>query len=290
MAASPRSDASADPIPARAGIGLRAQHHARVVDESPAVAWFEVHAENFFAAGGPQLALLEQIRSHYPLAVHGVGLGLGSSDPLDRAHLRALRRLIDRFEPGLVSEHLCWGAVDGRHHNDLLPLPYTEESLQHCIARVGEVQDALGRRIAIENLSTYLEFRESTLTEWQFVAALAAESGCALLLDVNNTYVNACNHGFDAARFVDAMPRDAVVEIHLAGHAVERHGTRELRVDTHGSHVCDAVWSLYEHTLRRFGPLPTLIEWDTDIPSFDVLLDEAARAQQRLDCCHADAA
>jgi uncharacterized protein len=290
VAASPPSDAGVGPVPARAGIGLRAQHHARVIDTAPAVAWFEVHAENFFADGGPQLALLEQVRSSYPLSVHGVGLGLGSSDPLDRAHLQSLRRLVDRFEPGLVSEHLCWGALDGRHHNDLLPLPYTEAALAHCVARVSAAQDALGRRIAIENLSSYVQFSESTLSEWEFVAALAAESGCALLLDVNNVYVNARNHGFDAACFIDAMPRDAVVEIHLAGHAVERHGARELRVDTHGSRVCDAVWSLYEHALARLGPLPTLIEWDTDIPELDVLLDEAARAQQRLDACHADAA
>jgi hypothetical protein len=249
-----------------------------------------VHAENFFAAGGPQLALLERVRSRYPLSLHGVGLGLGSTDPLDRGHLAALRRLIDRFEPALVSEHLCWGAVDGRHHNDLLPLPYTEESLRHCIARVGEVQHALGCRVAIENLSSYVEFGESTLTEWQFAAALAAESGCALLLDVNNVYVNARNHGFEAARFIDAMPCEAIVEIHLAGHAVEQHGARELHVDTHGSRVCAAVWSLYEHALRRLGPVPTLIEWDTDIPSLDVLLDEAARAQRRLDASHVRAA
>lgn len=290
MAASHRSDTGVGPIPARAGVGLRAQHHARVIDEHPAVAWFEVHAENFFADGGPQLRLLEQVRERYPLSVHGVGLGLGSTDPLDLAHLSALRRLIDRFEPGLVSEHLCWAALDGRHHNDLLPLPYTEESLRHCVARVGAVQHELGRRIAIENLSSYVRFDESTLTEWEFVAALAAESGCALLLDVNNVYVNACNHGFDAAGYVDAMPRAAVAEIHLAGHAIERHGDRELRVDTHGSQVCDAVWSLYERALRRFGPVPTLIEWDTDIPDLDVLLDEAARAQGRLDACHAAAA
>lgn len=290
MAASPRSEPSVGPIPARAGIGLRAQHHRRVVDERPRLAWLEVHAENFFADGGPQLALLEQVRSHYPLSLHGVGLGLGSTDPLDLAHLRRLRRLVDRFEPGLVSEHLCWAALGGHHHNDLLPLPYTAESLRHCVARVGAVQHELGRRIAIENLSSYVRFDESTLTEWDFVAALAAESGCALLLDVNNVYVNACNHGFDATRYIDAVPAGAVAEIHLAGHAVEVHGARELRVDTHGSRVCDAVWSLYERALRRCGPVPTLIEWDTDIPDLEVLLDEAGRAQGRLDACHVAAA
>lgn len=289
MAASPRSEFSACPVPARAGIGLRAPHHARVVDESPAVAWFEVHAENFFADGGPQLALLEHVRDRYPLSVHGVGLGLGSTDALDRTHLAALRRLTDRFAPGLVSEHLCWAAVGGRHHNDLLPLPYSEESLRHCIARVAATQDALGRRIAIENLSTYVAFAESTLPEWDFVAALAQESGCALLLDVNNIYVNACNHGFDPIRYIDAMPAAAVVEIHLAGHSVEQHGARQLRVDTHGSRVCDAVWQLYEHALARLGPVPTLIEWDSDVPALEVLLGEAALAQQRLDACNARA-
>lgn len=281
---------SVGPIPASAGIGLRAPHHALVIDTWPAVSWFEVHAENFFADGGPQLALLAQVRERYPLSVHGVGLGLGSADPLDLAHLRTLRRLIDRFEPGLVSEHLCWAAIGGRHHNDLLPLPYTEESLRHCVARIGAVQHELGRRIAVENVSSYVRFDESTLTEWDFVASLVAETGCALLLDVNNVYVNACNHGFDAAGYVDAMPRAAVVEIHLAGHALERHGERELRVDTHGSRVCDAVWSLYERALQRFGPVPTLIEWDTDIPALEVLLEEAARAQRRLDDRHAAAA
>ena len=280
----------AAPIPARAGIGLRAAHHARVIDTRPPVAWFEVHAENFFADGGPQLALLEQVRRDYPLSVHGVGLGLGSTDPLDRLHLARLRRLVDRFNPGLVSEHLCWAAIDGRHHNDLLPLPYTEESLRHCIARVDAVQQALGRRIAIENLSSYVQFEESTLGEWEFVAALAAGSGCALLLDVNNLYVNARNHGFDPLRYLCALPRESVVEIHLAGHSIERHGHRELRVDTHGSRVCDEVWSLYANAIARFGAVPTLIEWDTDVPALDVLLDEAARAQRILDTGHADAA
>lgn len=290
MAASPRSDRSAAPVPARAGIGLRAAHHARVVDERPDVAWFEVHAENFFAAGGAQLALLERVRRDYPLSVHGVGLGLGSTDPLDPAHLRQLRRLVERIEPGLVSEHLCWGGIDGRHHNDLLPLPYTEESLRHCVERVDAVQQALGRRVAIENLSSYVQFDESTLSEWDFVAALAQRSGCALLLDVNNVFVNACNHGFDPLRYLAAMPRDAVIEIHLAGHSIERHDGRELRVDTHGSRVCDEVWSLYAAALARLGPVPTLIEWDTDVPALEQLLDEAARAQRLLEACHADAA
>jgi hypothetical protein len=261
-----------------------------VIDERPPVAWFEVHAENFFAEGGPQLHLLEQVRRDYPLSVHGVGLGLGTTDPLDRGHLAQLRRLVERFEPGLVSEHLCWGAVDHRHHNDLLPLPQTEEALRHCIARVGEVQDLLGRRIAIENVSSYVRFADSTLSEWEFVAALARESGCALLLDVNNVYVSARNHGFDPAQYLRAVPAEAVAEIHLAGHSIERHGARELRVDTHGSRVCDEVWSLYRLALQRCGPVPTLIEWDTEVPALEVLLDEAATAQRLLEASRADAA
>jgi hypothetical protein len=290
VAASPRSEQRTDPVPARAGIGLRAAHHQRVIEERPPVAWFEVHAENFFADGGPQLRLLEQVRSDYPLSIHGVGLGLGTTDPLDRQHLARLRRLVERFEPGLVSEHLCWGAIDGRHHNDLLPLPQTEEALRHCIARVAAVQDALGRRLAIENVSSYVRFAESTLDEWEFVASLVRESGCALLLDVNNVYVNAGNHGFDPVQYLHALPAGAVVEIHLAGHGVERHGTRELRVDTHDRRVCDEVWKLYRLALERCGALPTLIEWDTDIPALEVLLEEAAAAQRLLEASHADAA
>lgn len=290
MAVSPPSERAACPVPARAGIGLRAAHHARVIDERPPVAWFEVHAENFFADGGPQLRLLEQVRRDYPLSIHGVGLGLGTTDSLDRRHLAQLRRLVERFEPGLVSEHLCWGSVDGRHHNDLLPLPQTEEALRHCIRRIGEVQDALGRRIAVENVSSYWRFAHSTLSEWEFVAGVVRESGCALLLDVNNVYVNSRNHGFDPTQYLHALPAEAVVEIHLAGHDIEYHGTRELRVDAHASRVCDEVWSLYRLALQRFGPTPTLIEWDTDVPALEVLLEEAAMAEHLLEANRADAA
>jgi uncharacterized protein (UPF0276 family) len=266
------------PIPACAGIGLRALHHAHVVRERPAIPWLEVHAENFFVEGGPQLALLDTVRRDYPLSLHGVGLSLGSADPLDAQHLADWRRLIDRCDPGLISEHLAWGAIDGRHLNDLLPLPYTEESLRHVIDRVREVQQRLERRIAIENLSSYLRFDESTLDEAEFLAALVAESGCALLLDVNNLYVNACNHGDDPQQYLRRLPASAVAEIHLAGHSVETHGGHTLRVDTHGSRVCDQVWALYREALALTGPVPTLIEWDTDIPAVEVLLQEAARA------------
>ncbi len=261
-----------------AGIGLRAQHHADVIARRPCVGWFEAHSENYFAPGGAQPAALESIRAHYPVALHGVGLSLGSADPLDLGHVTQLARLIRRFEPFIVSEHLSWGALGGLHSNDLLPLPYTEESLHHVAARVRELQDRLGRQVLVENLSSYLEFSGSTLTEWEFLAALAAESGCGLLFDVNNAYVNQCNHGSSAERFIEALPPAIVGEMHLAGHTVNRVDGREIRIDTHGTPVCDEVWRLYGLAARRFPQAPTLIEWDTDIPALEVLAAEAAHA------------
>ena len=268
-------------IPANAGIGLRAPHHADFLTTRPDIAWVEVHSENFFGAGGAQHHVLERVRADYPLSLHGVGLSLGSTDPVDRRHLARLRRLVRRYEPALVSEHLCWGAVGGRHLNDLLPLPYTEEALTHMVTRVQCVQDALGRRILVENVSSYVEFAHSSISEWDFLAALARASGCDILLDLNNVYVSARNHGFDARRYVDAMPRELVREIHLAGHSVERYGGHEIVVDTHSAPVCADVWSLYAYALDRLGPVPTLIEWDSDLPALPVLLAEAATSQ----CC-----
>ena len=263
---------------ARAGIGLRAPHHAALLSVRPPVGWLEAHAENYFPAGGAQPAILERLRADYPLSLHAVGLGLGSVEPLDLAHVAQLRRLVARFQPALVSEHLCWGRVEGSHLNDLLPLPYTEEALALVTARVRELQDRLGRQVLIENLSTYLQFTDSTLAEWEFLAALVRDSGCGLLLDVNNVYVSACNHGFDARHFIDALPADAIGEIHLAGHDVEPFAGGELRVDTHGREVCAEVWELYEYTLGRVGAVPTLIEWDTNLPALERLVAEAARA------------
>ncbi len=277
-------------IPARAGIGLRAPHHEALLAVRPDVGWLEVHSENYFADGGAQLEYLERARALYPLSVHGVGLSLGSTDTLDRDHLRRLRRLVHRFEPGLVSEHLSWGSVDGRYFNDLLPLPYTEEALRHMVSRVLEVQDYLGREILIENVSSYLEFSASEMSEWDFLAALAFESGCGILLDVNNIYVSARNHGFDAEAYLRGIPRRVVREIHLAGHSVNRHGDTEILIDTHSTHVADAVWRLYESALARFGRVPTLIEWDTELPALDVLAAEAALADCRLERRHGLAA
>jgi uncharacterized protein (UPF0276 family) len=265
-------------LPAAAGIGLRAPHHAALLASRPAVGWLEAHSENYFAEGGAQPAVLERLRADYPLSLHGVGLALGSVDPHDATHLAQLRRMISRFAPALVSEHLCWGAIGGLHLNDLLPLPYTEEALRHVASRVAELQQRLGRQVLIENVSSYLQFTDSTLAEWDFLAALVTETGCGLLLDVNNVYVSACNHGFDPRVFIGALPAAAIGEIHLAGHDVEQVDGREMRIDTHAHAVCDEVWSLYRFALERFGPVPTLIEWDTDIPALEVLVAEAARA------------
>lgn len=272
----------AAPVPADAGIGLRAPHYDEVLGELPAIPWLEVHSENFFADGGQPHQVLEQVRSHYPLSLHGVGLSLGSTDPLNTWHLDKLKGLIDRYEPGLVSEHLCWCSVGEHYLNDLLPLPYTEEALHHISERIEWVQDYLGRQILIENLSSYLQFRESTVPEWEFIAAVSERSGCGILLDVNNIYVNACNHGFDALTYMDAIPVAAVKEMHLAG--FEDEG--DCLIDTHGKPVSDAVWKLYEHAVRRFGRVPTLIEWDTDIPPLQVLVDEAAHARAIMEHRH----
>src|SRR4051794_24107419 len=202
-------------LPAAAGIGLRAPHIAQVLRERPPIAWLEVHSENYYAEGGPALHALDRIRRDYPLSLHGVGMSLGSVDALDRAHLAKLQRLIARVEPVLVSEHLCWSGVGGRHLNDLLPLPYTEEALSHVATRIDEVQSALGRELLVENISTYLAFADATIPEWEFVAEVARRTGCKLLLDVNNIYVNAFNHSFDADVYLAAMPPAAIAEIHL---------------------------------------------------------------------------
>ena len=277
-------------MPARAGIGLRAPHHLRVLSESPSVAWFEAHTENYFADGGAHVEALTRIRERYPLSLHGVGLSLGSTDAIDAGHLERVRRALRRYEPALISEHLSWSSVDGRFANDLLPLPYTEEALHHVSARIAQVQDHLGRQILIENVSSYLQFNCSRMPEWEFLAGVAAESGCAILLDLNNIYVAARNFGFEALHYLDAVPRQAVQEIHLAGHAAVDFNGRELLIDTHGAPVCDAVWDLYRAALRRFGNVPTLIEWDTDIPTLDVLMAEAAKADTLQAEAHALAA
>jgi uncharacterized protein (UPF0276 family) len=277
------SRARRGPIPAAAGVGLRFPHHRLVVDTRPRIAWFEVHTENYLG-GGSAPADLDAVRRDYPVSLHGVGLSLGSADGLNEAHLERVRLAAERFDPGLVSEHLSWNVVDGTYLADLLPLPMTDEALAVVCANVDRVQTRLKRRILIENPSSYLRFRHSTIPEWEFLAAVAGCTGCGILCDVNNIYVSAWNHGWDALAYLDAIPPAAVGEIHLAGHAERRlEDGRVLRIDDHGSRVARDVWSLYEAALERFGAVPTLIEWDTDIPGFEVLRDEAASAQARLD-------
>jgi uncharacterized protein len=274
----------------RAGIGLRAIHHGEVLAHGPAVGWFEAHSENYFARGGAPRRVIEAVRRSYPLSLHGVGLSIGSTDPLDPTHLGEIVRLTRELEPMFVSEHLSWGSVGGRFTNDLLPLPYTEEALEHMVSRVAQVQEALGRQMLIENVSSYLQFTHSQIDEWDFLAELARRAGCGLLLDVNNVHVSAMNHGFDAHRFLNGIPRGLVQEIHLAGHSVHIVGGREIRIDTHSAPVCDEVWSLYSAALDRFGAIPTLIEWDSDIPALDVLVAEAHKADRMLETHHACAA
>ncbi|MDO8413491.1 MAG: DUF692 domain-containing protein [Gallionellaceae bacterium] len=261
-------------LPCSAGIGLRAPHYREVLQNLPALGWVEVHSENFFG-GGAALHTLLRVREHYPLSLHGVGLGLASPDALNTHHLQALRQLCDAVQPASVSEHLCWNAADGKVINDLLPFPYTNVALQHVTDRVQQVQEILGRQILVENLSSYLAFTHSEMSEGEFLAELSRRSGCGILFDVNNLYVNTCNLGVDAQAFIQALPAVAVAEYHLAGHSMQ-HG---CVVDTHSAQVCAEVWQLYETVLQHIGPRPTLIEWDADIPALSVLLDEAAQAQ-----------
>lgn len=257
------------------GIGLRQPHYREVFERLPELAFLEVHSENFFLEGGASMHALERARAAYPISLHGVGLSLGSADALAGEHLARLKRLVDRVEPALVSEHLCWGGVGGVHFNDLLPLPHTGEALALLAERIDRVQSTLKRRILVENLSAYVECRDSEMTETAFLAELARRTGCGLLLDVNNLYVNAINFGFDPVARLAELDADSIGQIHLAGHTV----VDDCLIDTHGSLVCDPVWSLYAEACRRFGARPTLIEWDTDLPALDVLLSQAAQAQ-----------
>jgi len=261
-----------------------------VATEHPTAAWFEVHSENYFADGGSQIDCLLKIREHYPLSLHGVGLSLGSTDELNPIHLAKLKRAIARFEPALVSEHLSWSSIDGKFANDLLPLPYTEEAVRHVSLRIAQAQHSLGRQILIENVSTYLSFNASMLTEWEFISSVAAEAGCGILLDLNNLYVAAENHGFAWRNYLNGIPVDAVQEFHLAGHTAVAADGRQVLIDTHGAPVCDAVWAVYREALRRFGPQPTLIEWDTDIPAFAVLQAHARQADALAAAEHVRAA
>lgn len=268
------------------GIGLRTPHYRDLLERPVCAGWLEVHTENYLGDGGHDLHVLTHLRERYPVSLHGVGLGLGSVHGFDPAHVQRIAALAKRIQPRFVSEHLCWGAVADRTLNDLLPLPRTDAALALMTARVQRLQDALQRQVLVENISSYLCFADDALDEADFLNELARRSGCGLLLDVNNLYVNQCNHGSDAATVIDAIDPRHVGEVHLAGHLV----TELAVIDHHGDRVCDAVWNLYRHALRRCGAVPTLIEWDTDVPALDVLLDEAARADACLAALAAEAA
>ncbi len=271
-------------LPPRAGLGLKAQHYRDILDTKPTVGFFEVHAENYMGDGGPPHRYLERIRRDYPISLHGVALSLGSSGPLDKAHLFRLKALIDRYEPGLFSEHLAWSTHEGVYLDDLLPVPYTEETLARVCGHIDETQETLGRRMLLENPSTYLTFEESTLSETDFLSEIARRTGCGLLLDVNNVFVSARNHDTDPRAYLDAFPVANVGELHLAGHdeRLDDAGA-PLLIDAHGSPIADPVWALFEHAVRLAGPLPTLIERDANVPPLPDLLAEASRADRVLD-------
>jgi uncharacterized protein (UPF0276 family) len=259
------------------GVGLRRPHYQEILETRPAMDWFEITSENFMVAGGRPREVIEGVREHYPVVMHGVSLSIGSTDPLNRAYMCDLAALARRIEPKWISDHLCWTGIGGFNLHDLLPLPHTEEVVRHVAGRIRVVQDLLERRILIENISSYMTYAQSRLTEWEFLAAIAEEADCAILLDINNIYVNAFNHRFDARPYIDAMPAERVVQFHLAGHA--DHGSYLL--DTHDHPVCPEVWELYEYAVRRFGAVSTSIEWDDHIPEFSELAATAAEARER---------
>jgi uncharacterized protein (UPF0276 family) len=262
-------------LPAGCGIGLRKEHFDVVLGEKPDVPFFEVISENFMVDGGRPLEVLDRVRRDYPIALHGVSMSLGSAEPLDPVYLRRLSALVNRVDPAVVSDHLCWTGLGGHNSHDLLPVPRTEDAARATARKIRRVQDALGRRILVENISSYVDFEASALSEAEFLRAVVEDADCSILLDVNNLYVNARNHGVDAEWFLDRLPAGRVAEIHLAGH--EDHG--ELVIDTHDHPVADAVWALYRRAVERFGPVPTLVEWDARIPPFEVVQAEARRAE-----------
>jgi len=267
-------------VPPRAGVGLKPSHYRTILDSAPDIGFFEVHAENYMGAGGPPHRYLETIRANYPLSLHGVGLSIGAYQSLDREHLARLKALIDRYQPGLFSEHLAWSPHETSFFNDLLPLPYTAETLRHVCEHVDEVQSTLGRQMLLENPSTYLAFAESTFGEIEFIAEIAKRTGCGLLMDVNNIYVASTNQEWDPVAYLEAYPLAHVREIHLAGHDTRTDETgRPLLIDTHDRPVDDIVWDLYRRAVDLIGPVPTLIEWDAQVPDWPVLKAEAERAE-----------
>ena len=258
------------------GVGLRREHFERVLSAPTRIDWFEVISENFMADGGRPVDVLDRVRASYPIVLHGVSLSIGSTDPLNRPYLDRLAALARRTEPAWVSDHLCWAGFGGHYAHDLLPLPYTEEALRHVVARVDQVQEHLGRPIALENVSSYVTFRQSSMPEWEFLAEIAGRSGCGILLDVNNIYVSSRNHGFDPRAYVQGIPKEAVWQFHLAGHADKG----KYLLDTHDHPVPDPVWDLYALAVERFGPVSALVEWDDHLPDFERLEAESLRARE----------
>lgn len=281
-------------IPPRAGVGLKAEHYKTILETNPNIGFFEVHAENYMGAGGPPHRYLAEIRNRYPLSLHGVGLSIGAEQPLDRDHLRRLKELIDRYQPGLFSEHLAWSTHDTAFLNDLLPVPYTAETLARVVEHIEDVQQTLGQQMLLENPSAYLAFAESTYSETDFIAEIVRRAGCGLLLDVNNVHVASTNQHWDPIAYIDAFPLAHVQEIHLAGYAREADEEgRPLLIDTHDRPVDEIVWGLFARAIGRIGPIPTLIEWDTRLPAWPELKAEADRAEaimladERKDLRHA---
>jgi len=269
-------------IPSRAGAGFRTCHARDVLEGMPEVAWFEVHPENYMVSGGPRLKILQRLRADYPISFHGLALSLGGFERPDREHLKALKSLIERFEPGLVSEHLAWSALEGAYFADLLPVPYTRGALQILIRNISEVQEFLGRPILIENPAQYLQLPEQDMDETEFIMAAAQRTGCGLLFDVNNLYVSQQNLGIDAGRYVESLDIDLIGEIHLAGFGIDHFRGADILIDSHSDLVSKDVWNLFERLLERAGPRPTLVEWDNDIPDWAILEGEVKKADEIL--------
>lgn len=273
----------ADAIPPRAGVGLKPEHYAAILDTGPDIGWFEIHAENYMGSGGPPHRWLTAIRERYPLSLHGVGLSIGAARALDKAHLERLKALNDRYQPGLFSEHLAWSSHDSVFLSDLLPVPYCEETLARVADHIDEVQETVGRRMLLENPSTYVAFEQSTMGEIEFLKGVVRRTGCGLLLDVNNIHVSATNQHYDPIAYLDAFPVEHVGEIHLAGYAPEKDDNGDpLLIDAHDRPVDPVVLALYERAIARMGPVPTLVEWDNDVPDWPVLFAEAERVEQAL--------
>ena len=278
-------------LPLSPGIGYKSQHFRGLINHDGPITWLEIHAENYMGDGGRPLAQLRALAERFPISVHGVGLSIGGEAPLDHDHLTRLKHLCDWVNPAMFSEHLAWSTHDTGYLNDLLPLPYTQATLDRVATHIAQVQDTLGRRMLLENPSTYLCFAETDMAEVDFLRALSDQTGCGLLLDVNNVFVSATNQGTDARAYIDAFPLDRVGEIHLGGHDNDQddHG-HPLLIDSHGASVADPVWALYGYTLQKAGPRPTLIEWDTDVPPLETLIAEATRAQTVLRTTQAEVA